>query len=133
MNVTSPCLVAAALLPAAPALAAAQAPRERATLKGLKNNIDVLAISPDGKTLAAAVRFGNTVVLWDVAGGKEKSSLKLEPHPYRVAFTPDGKTLAVGCAGGTVVLFEMSGKDWRLLIRRAAESRELCRAWHVGQ
>jgi hypothetical protein len=49
-------------------------------------------------------------VLWDVAGGKDKATLTLEARPNRVAFTPDGKTLAVGCAGGTVVLFDVSAK-----------------------
>jgi WD40 repeat protein len=75
-----------------------------------KDAVTDVAFAPDGKTLAAAVPFGNAVVLWDVDKGQEKATLKLEARPNRVAFTPDGQTLAVGCAGGTVVLFDVPAK-----------------------
>jgi len=60
-----------------------------------------IAISPDGKTLAAGSRDG-TVRLWDAATGAPKQTLeKREGHVegyelYAVGFSADGKQVAVG-------------------------------------
>ncbi len=55
-----------------------------------------VALSPDGKTLAAAVRFG-AIKVWDVATGKEVASLDgHDGDAWSVCFTPDGKTLVSG-------------------------------------
>jgi WD40 repeat protein len=53
-----------------------------------------LTYSPDGRLLAVAAE--EDLVLWDVAGQKERKRLP-ERNVRRLAFTPDGKTLA--CAG----------------------------------
>ena len=94
---------AAALLTAA--LATAQPPKERATLKGLKNTIDVLAVSPDGKTLVAGGSYGagGELKLWDLATGKERPGFKGgDQWATSVTFSPDGKTLIASgpLAGG---------------------------------
>jgi WD40 repeat protein len=69
-----------------------------------------LAISPDGKTLAA--RHGTTAELWDLTTGKLRAELK--DHPGEVnflTFSPDGKTLAAGCYK-QVFLWDLDrGKD----------------------
>jgi WD40 repeat protein len=59
------------------ATATAQQLKERATLKGLKNNIDVLAVSPDGKTSIAGGSYGagGELKLWDLSTGKERPGL----------------------------------------------------------
>ena len=55
-----------------------------------------VSFSPDGKTLASS---GNTIVLWDVPTGKQKTVLTGHEHPHdvwsvmSVSFSPDGKTL----------------------------------------
>src|SRR6516162_5178373 len=50
--------------------------------------------SPDGKMLASA-SLDNTIKLWDIQTGKEKSTLKGHTDSVvSVAFSPDGKTLA---------------------------------------
>jgi RNA polymerase sigma factor (sigma-70 family) len=57
-----------------------------------------LALSPDGKTVAAAVQDGDewSVRLWQIDTGKVSQRLpQLGPRPIAVAFAPDGKTLAV--------------------------------------
>ena len=58
------------------------------------HKIRFLAYSPDGKTVALACEE-NTVKLWDVAGGKVKSTWTAhEGSIWHVAYSPDGKTLA---------------------------------------
>ncbi|MEM7478491.1 MAG: M56 family metallopeptidase [Planctomycetota bacterium] len=60
-----------------------------------------VAISPDGKTVAAEVngRYAGTsvVYVWDVATGRELQRLRpLKSSVHTLAFSPDGSTLAVG-------------------------------------
>jgi WD40 repeat protein len=60
-----------------------------------------LALSQDGKTLAAAE--GNSVRLWDVATGKERLTWPGHRNQVQsVAFAADGKTLVTGGADGAV-------------------------------
>jgi WD40 repeat protein len=82
-----------------------------------------LALSPDGKTLAAGLDpprpqpgrpvagFPPTaadVVLWDVATGKELAALKgHEISVPSLAFSPDGRTLITCGAEGTVKVWEL--------------------------
>src|SRR5579885_2251350 len=90
-------LAVAALIQGA-ATAPAQAPKERATLKGLNVDADALAISPDGKLVAAGGAYGGSgeLKLWDLATGKERTNFKGSTQwPTMIAFSPDGKTLAV--------------------------------------
>ncbi len=68
------------------------------------------ALSPDGKTVAAAVRYGS-VVVWGVEPGKELAARKAhDGEAWAVAFSPDGKTLASGGGDwgkpGTVKLWD---------------------------
>ncbi|MFO0965006.1 MAG: sigma-70 family RNA polymerase sigma factor [Gemmataceae bacterium] len=62
-----------------------------------------LAISPDGKTVAA--RMGETLLLWDAATGRERHMIRRRGDWIRsLAFTPDGTALATGSGvDGTVV------------------------------
>ncbi len=68
-----------------------------------------LAISPDGKTLAAAGR-DKVVRLWDLATGKVRLELTDHQRPEvsqlcQPAFSPDGKLLATGDRQGTIRLW----------------------------
>jgi WD40 repeat protein len=70
--------------------------------------VDVMAFSPDGKTLASAHTGDNTILLWDVATGKERQRL----HGHRggvlsLAFSPDGKVLASGSMDGTALIWDL--------------------------
>ena len=78
------------------ASASAQGLKQRAVLKGLTFGVDTLAISRDGKLLAAGGSYGpdGELKLWDLATGKVRPEFKaINQYPH-VAFAPDGKTLA---------------------------------------
>lgn len=57
-----------------------------------------LAISGDGKILAATNYSDGGFTLYDVGTGKRLLSVSDENGPYSIAFSPDGKTLAGGGA-----------------------------------
>jgi RNA polymerase sigma factor (sigma-70 family) len=85
-----------------------------------RNSVVVLALTADGKTLAATeTDFGSgapdrqdTVRLWEVPGGRELRHFTAE-RAYRLAFSPDGKTLAVTGVEPVRLWDVASGKERR--------------------
>jgi tricorn protease-like protein len=61
-------------------------------------NIACLALSPDGKTIAAGV--GETVKLFDITSGNEIRTMPAGGSVDVIAFSPDGKTIA--SSGGSM-------------------------------
>jgi RNA polymerase sigma factor (sigma-70 family) len=81
-------------------------------------DLDTVAFSPDGRTVAAgetkgARAFGDKgsrVLLWDAVTGKELHRLEGHEDVTALAFAPkDGKTLAVGCSDRKVRLWDVAG------------------------
>jgi WD40 repeat protein/beta-lactamase regulating signal transducer with metallopeptidase domain len=75
-----------------------------------------LAFSPDGKLLVApgphAGRSGNTLVVVDVATGKELRKIESPKAIRSFAFSPDGRALATENGDRTLTLWEVaSGKE----------------------
>jgi WD40 repeat protein len=72
----------------------------RLTLAPQAMHVLAVAISPDGKTLAAGIwRQGSLdteVLAWDSGTGTLKRKLEIQAGVYALAFSPDGRTLAVG-------------------------------------
>ena len=78
-------------------------------LLGHRGEVDSVAYSPDGKTLASGCK-DTFLKLWDARTGKLLRTLT--GHTGRVeslAFSPDGKTVATGGGGG-----DTSVKLWDL-------------------
>ena len=73
-----------------------------------RSNINGIAISPDGRTLASG-SGDQTVRLWEVSSGALKQTLQGHSSWVRsVAFSPDGRTLASGSDDQTVRLWDAS-------------------------
>jgi len=61
-------------------------------------NISCIAISPDGKILAADTEPGRTVWFWDITTGKKIGEIYASDFTVSgMAFSPDSKCLATGC------------------------------------
>ncbi|MEO5758429.1 MAG: hypothetical protein ABIQ51_16385 [Mesorhizobium sp.] len=107
---------------------------------GSDGKIFAVAISPDGKTIAAGGYFGASlgdkppygdIRLFDFATGKIKAVLKAADYAtYDLAFSPDGTTLAAGGADGVVYLWKSDDKSaagWTLDKKLDADS------WHIDK
>jgi uncharacterized protein with WD repeat len=94
--------------------------KELRRFKGHDNDVECVAIAPDGKLLAS-VSSDSTVRLWTVATGKEVwKSKKFDKRPYVIAFSPDGKMLASGGEDAALRLWDVATrKELRhMMVRR---------------
>ncbi len=76
---------------------------------GPVGTIQALALSPDGKTLAALF-YGSGVALLDVASGRLLHLLPTQLFASALAFSPDGVHLTACEQNGHVKVFDTSGK-----------------------
>jgi WD40 repeat protein len=118
---------------------AAQELQERATFKGRDIQINCVALSPDATMLAGGgnKNRGAELTLWDVASGKEISTLVLRQSSISaLAFSADGRLLAAG--GGPPSVWEVpAGKqritlqgspDWNTTLAFSADGTKLAAA-----
>jgi WD40 repeat protein len=93
----------------------------RAVLRGLDNRIGCVAISANGKWVAAGAQDG-AVRVWDTATGKLVRAVPaLQDHVVRVAFSPDSRHLFACTEGGALLSWEVIG-DKAGTTRRIADS-----------
>jgi WD40 repeat protein len=86
------------------------------TISGDNGQVYRLALSRDGKWLAARVDSG--VHVWEMPSGKPVKAfadLKLAGPDWSLAFAPDGRSLATGKRGRAHILEVPSGKVLRVL------------------
>jgi WD40 repeat protein len=104
----------------------------KATLKGHTSDVNRLAFSPDGKTVATG-SADQTARLWDTQSGRLEATL---PHPaglWDLAFSPDGTTLATRDATGRVRPWNVaSGKQISITARTRWNDFSLDIAHPVG-
>jgi len=74
-------------------------------LRGAEGAVLAVAISPDGRTLAAADYHG-AVRLWELDTGRLDRLSLAHPGVETLAFAPDGRLLATGGFDGTVYLWD---------------------------
>jgi WD40 repeat protein len=84
-----------------------------------------VALAPDGKTLAAGLRYG-TVKVWDVGTRRERAVLRGHAGDvWSVAFAPDGKALASGGGDwdqpGEVKLWDTATWEARARLKHTGE------------
>ena len=85
------------------------------TLRNHTDIVDIIAFSPDGKTLASG-SYDQTIILWDVSNPDvpRQRGQPLVGHTgaiYSLAFSPDGKTLVSGSHDRTILLWDVSNPD----------------------
>jgi len=86
---------------------------EWTSFKGHTDQVNSLAFTPDGKTLASASNDG-TAKLWDVTKGQEQVTLYgHHGRNYCVAFSPDGRLLASCSDDATVRLWDVATRRHR--------------------
>lgn len=91
------------------------------TLAGNKQLVEV-EISPDGKTIAAFDR-DRTVLLWDVASGKEGTRFQHgDRGVMKLAFSPDVKQLAVAGEQNILLWDLAAGKEQHVIRRKQPQA-----------
>jgi hypothetical protein len=86
-------------------------------LTGHTDEVNWVAYSPDGRTLAAG-SDDKTIRLWDIATGKTRTTLRGHTdRVWSVAFSPDGRTLATASIDATVRLWDVATGITRVTLR----------------
>lgn len=84
-----------------------------AQLDGHGGGVNGVGITPDGKLLAS-VAEDRTVIVWDVAAGKQIRAFQTETSAKKgtcLAVRPDGRQIAAGFESGQIRLFPLSNAD----------------------
>ena len=102
--------------PPPPSTSPATGPKVVKQFEYVPKQVIRIALTPDGKYLAAGCEDG-TIKLWDVAGGKDLLTLSLGHRVNSLVFSPDSKWMAAGKSGGPVKVWEVPGgkEHWEIV------------------
>jgi len=90
--------------------------QETKTLTGSDKWVTSVAVSPDGRLVAASSSYGKTIKLWDAGTGSVLRELEDDSIVTIIAFSPDGRLLASGSEDMTLKLWDTaSGSRLRVL------------------
>ena len=97
---------------------------EKLAFSGGLLEVDSVAFSPDGKTLASTDFYD--IRLWDTGTGEEKQVIKTGDSVASLAFSPDGATLVSGAdwPDGTVRLWDVATGTAKLAITEGSDSAD---------
>jgi RNA polymerase sigma factor (sigma-70 family) len=98
--------------------------KEMCTLQGLQGRAEALAWSPDGRLVASGEfrtnlrdqNIAQTVRVWDTATGKEVAKFgAFETDVWSLTFSPDGKHLVAGLRDSTILIWDVSKTNPRVV------------------
>jgi uncharacterized caspase-like protein len=77
-------------------------------IQGEKQDLDTVAVTPDGRFVAAA-GGGHEAAVWDTATGRRITGIPFNEPVTSLAFAPDGRWMVAGTQGGSLTLLKLSG------------------------
>jgi len=77
-------------------------------MEGEHQDLDTVAVTPDGRFVASA-GGGSSTAVWDAATGKRINKIPADESVTAIAFGPDGKWMLIGTKKGSLSLYQLSG------------------------
>ncbi|HSS49998.1 MAG TPA: caspase family protein [Thermoanaerobaculia bacterium] len=75
---------------------------------GEQQDLDTVALSPDGRFVAAG-GSGRRASIWDTSTGQRVTSISSDAPLTAITFASDGKRMALGGSDGSLAVFKLSG------------------------
>ncbi|HEV7514663.1 MAG TPA: caspase family protein [Thermoanaerobaculia bacterium] len=77
-------------------------------MEGERQDLDTVAVTPDGRFVASA-GGGSSTAVWDAVTGKRINNIPADEPVTAIAFGPDGKWMLIGTKKASLSLYQLSG------------------------